>query len=140
MILRDADLKGICICFESEDTANCAVCDDNPNRNMTGAISEMRKIAHLGKVMDIGFKLGEGKKRLNMTIKNRIEKRAMKLVDWQEIKFLTDEIEELIGNTENYHLDYTDDMLRCIEKMKNIFEAAREQASEEIMNERDKEE
>jgi len=75
-----------------------------------------------------------------MTIKNRIEKRAMKLVDWQEIKFLTDEIEELIGNTENYHLDYTDDMLRCIEKMKNIFEAAREQASEEIMNERDKEE
>jgi len=75
-----------------------------------------------------------------MTIKNRIEKRAMKLVDWQEIKFQMDEIEELIGNTENYHLDYTDDMQKCIEGIKEIFEAAREQASEEIMNERDKEE
>lgn len=32
MILRDADNRGICVCFESKDTANCATCNYNPNR------------------------------------------------------------------------------------------------------------
>ena len=74
-----------------------------------------------------------------MKIKEQISKRAMEIVLWSDVKFLTDEIEELIGSTETYHLNYTDDMQKCVEEIKMLFEQAHDKASDEIMDEIDKE-
>jgi len=75
-----------------------------------------------------------------MTIKGRIEKRAMKLVDWEDVKFHTDEIENFIGKMAEYHQDYTGELQDSICEIRKILEEAREKAMEEIMEERDKEE
>jgi len=67
----------------------------------------------------------------------RIERKTAELIDWGEVKYLTDEIETYIGKMHFHKLDYTGDIGFSLEQLAKLFEKAKDRAEDEIMKEDD---
>ena len=70
---------------------------------------------------------------------SRIEIKIAELIDWERVKYLTDEIEMYIGKMHFHRLDYTGDIGFSLSQLAELFAKAKERAEDEIMKENDSE-
>jgi len=63
------------------------------------------------------------------------ERRIAAMVDWSEIEYHTDQIEEYIGKMIQNRLDYTGDIQFHLDHIRDIFEEAEERIKEEVEDE-----